>query len=107
MHRVIPILPAPGPHPALSAMVVDQPELQGPPETVARVLQGLREVVDPEAGASIVELHWIRSLKVEPDEVDLTLSFQPRTAHGRELAEMAFDRLRRLLPDTDVFVHHA
>lgn len=107
MHRVIPILPAQRHGPAPFARAVAQPELHGPAEAVERVLRGLREVVDPEAGASIVELHWIRALKVEPDEVDLTLSFQPRTPHGRELAEAAFDRLRRLLPDTDVFVHHA
>ena len=104
MQRVIPILPA---HPAPFARVVDEPVLEGPAETVERVLRGLREVVDTEAGASIVDLHWIRALKVDPGEVDLTVTFQPRTAHGRRLAEQAFDRLRRLLPDTDVFVHHA
>lgn len=99
--KFIPILPA---QPPVAA--VAEPALQGPAETVQRVLRGLRGVVDHE-GVNLVERHWIRSLRVQDGEADLTLTLSPRSGEGRELMERSFSVLRRLLPDTDVYVHHA
>ncbi len=99
--KYIPIAVMPEPVPAVA-----QPSLAGPAETVQRVLRGLRSVADGEGG-NLVDRHWIRSLRVQDGEADLTLTLSMHNCHGRELAERSFDVLRRLLPDTDVFVHHA
>ncbi len=99
--KFIPIAVMPEPVPAVA-----QPALAGPAETLQRVLRGLRSVADGEGG-NLVDRHWIRSLRVQDGEADLTLTLSPRSCHGRELAGRSFDVLRRLLPDTDVFVHHA
>jgi hypothetical protein len=73
---------------------------------VQRVLQGLRAVVDHE-GINLVDRHWIRSLSVANGEADLTLTLSPRSGEARDLMERSFGVLRSLLPDTDVYVHHA
>jgi hypothetical protein len=99
--KYIPIVPASAPVPA-----VDHPALAGPADTLQRVMRGLRDVVDS-GGGNLVDRHWIRSLRVEDGEADLTLTLSLRSCEGRELAERSFDVMRRLLPDTDVFVHHA
>jgi metal-sulfur cluster biosynthetic enzyme len=99
--RFIPIAPAVPAAPAV------EPRLEGPAETVQRILRGLQSVVDPAIGASIVDLHWIRSLTVGDGEADLTVTFAPRSPRERQLAEQSFAVMRQLLPDTDVFVHHA
>lgn len=99
--KFIPIRPVAPPAP-----VVPQPELSGPADTVQRVLQGLRGVVDHE-GVNLVDRHWIRSLCVANGEADLTLTLSPRSGEARELMERSFGVLRSLLPDTDVYVHHA
>ncbi len=97
----IPIVPWQAPAPA-----VPQPELAGPAETLQRVLHGLEAVVDRH-GVSLVERRWIRSLRLAEGEADLTLSLSPCNGEGRELMERSFGVLRGLLPDTDVYVHHA
>jgi hypothetical protein len=88
------------------APVVPAPVLAGPAETLQRVLRGLRDVVDRE-GVNLVERHWIRSLRVQDGEADLTLTLSARSGEARELMERSFGVLRHLLPDTDVYVHHA
>lgn len=100
--KFIPILPAAQARPA----AVAEPALSGPADTVQRVLRGLRGVVDRDGG-NLVDRHWIRSLRVAEGEADLTLTLSARSGEGRELVERSFAVLRRLLPDTDVYVHHA
>jgi hypothetical protein len=97
----IPILPLSEPAPA-----VPEPELAGPADMLQRVLHGLESVVDHQ-GVNLVERRWIRSLRVADGEADLTLSLSPRGHEARELMERSFGVLRHLLPDTDVYVHHA
>lgn len=99
--KFIPIRPACAPAP-----VVPEPELAGPADTLQRVLRGLRGVVDQD-GIDLVERRWIRSLRVQDGEADLTLTLSPRSGEARDLMERSFGVLRRLLPDTDVYVHHA
>jgi metal-sulfur cluster biosynthetic enzyme len=70
------------------------------------VLNSLREVVDPERGVSIVDLRLVKSLRIEPGEAELTVTFRPQCSSSRVMAEGAFERLRRALPDTDIYVLH-
>jgi hypothetical protein len=96
---IVPILPL------LEAEPVPQPRLQGPADALQQVLRALRTVAD-DRGGNLVDRHWIRSLSLADGEADLTLTLSARSAEGRRLCERAFDELRRLLPDTDVYVHH-
>jgi len=83
------------------------PQLAGQQALIARVLRELdRRVVDPVAGRGIVGLQWVRALRIEDGEAELTLSFAPVCGPAQELSESAFQTLRRLLPDTDVYVRH-
>ena len=70
-------------------------------------MDSLRTVIDPQAGQSIVDLHLVKSLRIRDGEAVLTLTFPPDPGHGDLLAEDAFQALRRLLPNTDVYVKHA
>ena len=84
-----------------------QPQLAGSTDQLQQVLQALNaHVVDPDAGRGIVDLQWVRALRIEGGEAELTLSFAPACGPGKELSESAFQTLRRLLPDTDVYVRH-
>ena len=83
------------------------PQLAGRQELIAQVLRELnRQVVDPDAGRGIVDLQWVQALRIEDGEAELTLSFAAVCGPAKELAEAAFQTLRRLLPDTDVYVRH-
>jgi metal-sulfur cluster biosynthetic enzyme len=84
------------------------PDLAGEMDQVARVLQALdQDVRDPDSGRGIVGLQWVRSLHIEGDEAELTLNFAPTCGPAKDMAEAAFQTLRRTLPDTDVYVRHA
>ena len=48
----------------------------------------------------------VRALHVQPGEVELRLAVH-RHCGGAELADTAFQTLRGLLPDTDIYVTHA
>jgi metal-sulfur cluster biosynthetic enzyme len=83
------------------------PQLAGQNEVLAQLLQELnRTVVDPDAGRGIVDLQWVKALRVQDGEAELTLSFAAVCGPAKELSESAFQTLRRLLPDTDVYVRH-
>jgi hypothetical protein len=82
------------------------PRLQGDPATLKRVLQALdEEAADAEGG--IVGRHCVKSLRIGGGEAELVVTFPPSCGGGKALAESAFATLRRLLPDTDVYVLHA
>jgi metal-sulfur cluster biosynthetic enzyme len=84
------------------------PEFAGQMDQVALVLQALdRDVRDPHSGCGIVGLQWVRSLRIDGDEAELTLNFAPTCGAAQDMAEAAFQTLRRALPDTDVYVRHA
>lgn len=84
----------------------DAPELQGPPEQVARVMQALAQVIDPDSGRDVVALGLVAGLKLDADSAELTLTVFPHCGGGRVISEGCFDALRRSLPDTDVYVLH-
>jgi len=80
------------------------PTLLGPEPQVRRLLQALQQSLGlPVDGA---ENRLVRSLALGDGEVELQLTVSPRCG-GAELADTAFQTLRRLLPDTDIYVTHA
>jgi hypothetical protein len=83
----------------------DQPRVEGDTERVARALQALRAVADDEG--NLVDTHRFSALRVDADEVELTLTFPKSCSPTRVLADDAFQVLRRALPDTDVYVRLA
>jgi hypothetical protein len=83
------------------------PLLIGSDELLRRAMDSLRGVVDSDGGANLVERQLVKSLRIEGGEVELTLTFAPLCGSARQLAEGAFEMLRRALPDTDVYVRHA
>ena len=91
-------------HPAEAA-----PRLSGPADTVQRVLRALEHALGPlqrPAEVDSAPLSLVRSLHLGDGEAELTLAVAPRCG-GALLADTAFDTLRRLLPDTDIYVRHA
>ena len=77
------------------------PELSGPPDALNRLLAALAPLLVGTQGGSL-----LRALHVLPGEVALTLAVH---AHGggAVLADQAFQTLRALLPDTDIYVNTA
>lgn len=82
------------------------PLLEGEPGTLQRVLAALDAEAADDAGG-IVARHCVKSLRIADGEAVLTVTFPPNCGSGKVLAESAFATLRRLLPDTDVYVLHA
>ena len=91
--------------------VLDQttaaPQLSGPSDEVKRLMAalgarlGLATDHDLPAGTG-----WLKALHVQPGEVSLQLALDGSRG-GAVLADAAFQPLRSLLPDTDIFVTHA
>lgn len=80
-----------------------KPELAGDRPTLERVMSALNaEVVLDDAG--VVDRHWVQGLRIEGGEAELRLTVPFSCGSGKQLAEDAFATLRRLLPDTDVYV---
>jgi hypothetical protein len=79
-------------------------ELIGPQEDLQRVLLALGKRLGfaPQAP----EQAGVRALRLAPGEAELQLAL-PAHCAGIEMAETAFDTLRRLLPDTDIYVTRA
>lgn len=77
------------------------PDLQGPDAELRRLLDALAPVLGGQGADGAAQR--VRALHVQPGEVDLTLAV-PGGCGGALLADAAFRALRRLLPDTDVYV---
>jgi hypothetical protein len=82
----------------------EAPQINGPADEVQRLMAALAPVLGfadesgPRAGAGLM-----RALSVLPGEVELQLAVG-RHCGGAALADSAFETLRSLLPDTDVYV---
>ena len=75
------------------------PRLSGPPDELQRLLGALGQQLGyPADGAGLVQ-----ALHVLPGEVDLRLAVA-RCHGGAALCDSAFQTLRSLLPDTDIYV---
>jgi hypothetical protein len=91
--RTIPILPA-------TALGLEPPPpvlLSGPPERVSRVLDALQAALGPGSRG------WLRELRLSEGEA--WVAFAPGLGlSGLVSAERAFEALRRVLPDTDIYI---
>lgn len=89
--RTIPILPAG------TAPVAAPVRLSGPPERLGTVLGAVEAAVGPTARS------WLRELRLSEGEA--WLSFAAVAGHGDiDAAQRAFDAMRRVLPDTDIYI---
>ena len=92
--RIIPIVPA-----ALAARRWQQPHVSGDPD--GRVLAALESAVATSLG--LPAGRWLRELRLGNQEAWVAVA----PGLGRDSVEsagIAFDTLRRLLPDTDIYV---
>ena len=96
-HRTIPI------HPARPAPSAEPPRLLGEAARLQQVVGELVRVLDIEVGLRAPTEFWLRELRLADDEAELSLAHNLPHC-GAELAQAAFDTLRRLLPDTDIYV---
>lgn len=87
---------------------VAKPTLWGQPEQVQRVMDALVHDLGGVLGDAEDGTGLVRSLRLdtEVDEAELALAVPAHCGGGR-VADVAFQTLRRLLPDTDIYVTHA
>ena len=81
------------------------PVLVGPPERVQEVLAALDRDLGVGAVGADGALGLVHALTLRDGEAELTLAVARRCG-GALLADTAFQTLRRLLPDTDIYVTH-
>jgi hypothetical protein len=81
----------------------EAPQLSGPPEQLQRVMAALEAALATPGQPVSALVHALRL--VPDDEVELTLNVAPHCS-GVDLADRAFQTLRALLPDTDIYVRH-
>jgi hypothetical protein len=74
------------------------PALTGPADALSRLLQALTPVLGAPETSGLV-----RALHVQDGEVELQLAVRADCG-GAALADSAFQALRGLLPDTDIYV---
>lgn len=82
------------------------PRLQGRPQDVRRVMAALAPALGFAADAADAGTGVVAFLSVQAGEVDLRLAVGPHCG-GALLADAAFQALRALLPDTDIYVSNA
>jgi hypothetical protein len=88
---------------ALRGLPCVAPRLEGPEDLLQRVLCELREALDREGGGCASARDFVHLLRVADGEAELRLGVHPDPA-GLQLMDTAFQTLRRLLPDTDIYV---
>ncbi|WP_088280820.1 hypothetical protein [Ideonella sp. A 288] len=76
----------------------------GPPDDLQRLVVALADSLGMADGQ--LDGTLVSSLKLMPGEVVLNLAVGP-SCSGATLADAAFQTLRRLMPDTDIYVTHA
>ncbi len=76
----------------------EAPQLIGPADALQRLLAALAPVL-----GAVESTGLVRSLRIQPDEVELQLAVRADCG-GAALADSAFQTLRKLLPDTDIYV---
>ena len=96
LQRVIPIRPMPA-----AALEPRQPLVRGDADQVQRLRSALESDVDRALGLPLTA--WLRELQLSDGEALVAVA--PGLGRdGVESAAIAFDTLRRLLPDTDIYV---
>ena len=99
LHRVIPIVPARPAPPA--GPFTPPPRLSGQPEQVEQVRAALEAAVHLALGHT--PPGWLRELRLAEGEAFVGVA-PDLGRDGVESASIAFDTLRHLLPDTDIYV---
>ena len=95
-------------HDVLGGVPCTAPRLTGAADTLQRALHSLRQVsVGSDDSLNIVDMQLVASLHIDEGEAELTVTFPLRCGNAMQVAEGAFQALRHLLPDTDVYVRHA
>lgn len=86
------------------------PSLSGPPEQLQQVLASLAQALIPPGPGDASEpapVHsLVRALRLGDGEAELQLDIT-RHGCGMQLADTAFQTLRQVLPDTDIYVRFA
>jgi hypothetical protein len=80
------------------------PTLCGPADEIDALLLALSQRLGTAGDAE--PTRWLRALKLAPGEVEVTLAVAAHCS-GTALADSAFQALRGLLPDTDIYVRLA
>ncbi len=101
LSRVIPILPLPANTGA--GVPWTPPRLSGEPAQVRRVLGALETALQARLGWRLPAGTWLQELRLDEGEAFVAITPELGGACGPS-AEVAFDTLRRLLPDTDIYV---
>ena len=96
--RTIPILPAPPENGPTHELL-----LSGEPAQLRQVLGALEAAVIARTGGRLPVARWLRELRLDEGEAYVAITPEMGGACGPS-AEVAFDTLRRLLPDTDIYV---
>lgn len=79
------------------------PELSGPADEIQRLMTALAPLLGRGEDAALpADTRLVRALHVQPGEVALRLAVGRDC--GAALADSAFQTLRGLLPDTDIYV---
>jgi hypothetical protein len=76
---------------------------EGPGELLATVMAGLNHDLGLRVAGDLSTTGLIQGLSIRDGEAVLKLAVSPRCG-GARLADTAFQTLRRLLPDTDIYV---
>jgi hypothetical protein len=101
LQRVISIVPVRPPRVARAMTTAPVgPRLRGDPRRALQVLAALEAAVCEHRAP----LDWLREVRIERDEACIALAPELPAAESRLLAQTTFDTLRRLLPDTDIYV---
>jgi hypothetical protein len=98
-YRIIRIRPAVSDEP----QAVATPELQGPADLLRRLLDRLHPAVDAAFGRPVQDGEWLRSVDLRDGEAVVRLQ-SGLGCRTREVAELTFEAMRRVLPDTDLYV---
>jgi hypothetical protein len=104
-HPVIPIH-AEGGCNGVPTLQVVTPSFEGEPRQVQAIVDALKPLVDAEFGTDLPAGAWLRGLRVADGEAVLTIA-PDLACRGHAVAELAFDVMRRLLPDTDIYIGEA
>ncbi len=86
-----------------ATLVERPPVLEGDADALQRVIAALQPPVQAELGAPHPVGAWLRSLRITPDEATLRLAGE-LGCRGMAVATLAFDTLRLMLHDTDIYV---
>ena len=93
-------------HPDRPARARLAPRLLGDASKLSRVVSALQVALDRQVGLCEPPEAWLRELRLAGDEAVLALA--PGLSHcGGEVAQTAFETLRSMLPDTDIYVRTA